>query len=111
GGFVLLSGGLSALVVAGFAGREFPTYHDAVERAVSVRHRGQLPAPGSDRKRACAERSAVVWRDGWILGWHYSGELDGQRARLDAVPLDVRIQRQDPDGRDMEAGDGRERQV
>ena len=85
-------------------GRKFPAHNDPMERSVPFRHRGQLPAPGPDRKGACAKGPAVVRRNGWILGRNHSGYLDRECSGLDAVALDVRIQRQDRDGGNLEAG-------
>ena len=98
GSLLLLSGRIHALVGASLAGRKFPADDDSVARPVPVRHRGQLPAPGPDRKRARAKGSAVVRRDGWILGRNHSDHLDRKCSRLDALALHVRIQRQDGDG-------------
>src|ERR1700674_452266 len=58
---LLLSGRIHPLVVAAFAGGEFPTHHDDLAGPVPLRYRGQLSAPGDDRQGAArAEGPAVV---------------------------------------------------
>ena len=74
---VLLARRLHPLVVAAVAGRQLPADDDAVERAVPVGHRRQLPAPGDGRQdRARAEGAAVVRRDHRLLGRHDARDLD-----------------------------------
>ena len=85
-------------------GGNFQLTMNVNQGSVSVRNRRQLPASGSDRQRACAEGPAMVRRDGRLLGWNDAGDLDRECPGLDAVALDVRIQRQARNRRNVRPG-------
>src|ERR1700730_10915410 len=103
GSLFLLSGRIHALVGSSLARREFPAHCNSLAGSVSVRHRGQLSSTGPDRKRARSKGPAMVWRDRWVLGWNHIDYLDRECPSVDAVALDVRIQRQDPDRGNLQA--------
>jgi hypothetical protein len=82
----------AALVVAIHLGRTHRDYDHADSGAVPERHCGQLASQGFDRPQARTAGPAVVRRNRGILERRYAGGVDRQRAGVDGVPLDVRIQ-------------------
>src|SRR5262245_3479496 len=90
---VLLSGRIHALVVRSVFGRKFSADDEREPGSVHVRDRREFLSAGFDRTTACAEGSAMVRRNRWILEWYDAGDVDGECTGMDALALDVRVQR------------------
>ena len=88
---VLLSGRLDAMVGRVLAARNRGAA-DAASGHAHGRRRRQLRAQDPDRARARGAGAAVVRRERRLLGRRYARRLDRERAGLDVVALDVRVQ-------------------